>query len=137
MSDHSPSTLDLKDLENGDFGVAWGGVSSLQLGLSLIWSEARKRGIPLERVVEWMSARPAKLARLQRKGQLALGYDADFSVFAADDTFVVDVNKLHHKNPISPYAGKALSGIVRTTYLRGEALDLEKPTGRLLRRGAA
>ncbi|KRF08793.1 allantoinase [Arthrobacter sp. Soil782] len=137
VSDHSPSTLDLKDLENGDFGVAWGGVSSLQLGLSLIWSEARKRGIPLERVVEWMSARPAKLARLQRKGQLALGYDADFSVFAADDTFVVDVNKLHHKNPISPYAGKALSGIVRTTYLRGEVLDLEKPTGRLLRRGAA
>ena len=33
VSDHSPSTLDLKDLENGDFAVAWGGVSSLQLGL--------------------------------------------------------------------------------------------------------
>lgn len=137
VSDHSPSTLDLKDLENGDFGVAWGGVSSLQLGLSLIWSEARKRDIPLEQVVEWMSARPAALARLQRKGQLALGYDADFSVFAADDTFVVDVAKLHHKNPISPYAGKALSGVVRSTYLRGEVLDLEKPMGRLIRRGAA
>ncbi|WP_028278940.1 allantoinase AllB [Arthrobacter sp. H5] len=137
VSDHSPSTLDLKDLENGDFGVAWGGVSSLQLGLSLIWSEARKRDIPLEQVVEWMSARPAALARLQRKGQLALGYDADFSIFAADDTFVVDVAKLHHKNPISPYAGKALSGVVRSTYLRGEVLDLEKPTGRLIRRGAA
>ena len=137
VSDHSPSTLDLKDLENGDFGVAWGGVSSLQLGLSLIWSEARKRNIPLEQVVEWMSARPAAIARLQRKGQLAIGYDADFSVFAPDDTFVVDVHKLHHKNPISPYAGKALSGVVRSTYLRGEVLDLEKPTGRLLRRGAA
>ena len=137
VSDHSPSTLDLKDLENGDFGVAWGGVSSLQLGLSLIWSEARKRGLPLEQVVEWMSARPAAIARLQRKGQLALGYDADFSVFAPDETFVVDVHKLHHKNPISPYAGKALSGVVRSTYLRGEVLDLEKPTGRLLRRGAA
>ncbi|MFI7494914.1 allantoinase AllB, partial [Kocuria sp. M4R2S49] len=43
VSDHSPSTLDLKDLDNGDFGVAWGGVSSLQLGLSLIWTEARRR----------------------------------------------------------------------------------------------
>ncbi len=137
VSDHSPSTLDLKDLENGDFGVAWGGVSSLQLGLSLIWSEARQRGISLEQVVEWMSARPAKLARLQRKGALALGFDADFSVFAPDESFVVDVQKLHHKNPISPYAGKALAGVVRSTYLRGKLLDLEEPTGRLIRRGAA
>ena len=54
-SDHSPSTLDLKDLEHGDFGVAWGGVSSLQLGLSVIWTEARRRGIPLTQVVEWMA----------------------------------------------------------------------------------
>ena len=43
-SDHSPSTLELKDLENGDFGVAWGGIASVQLGLSLVWTEARRRG---------------------------------------------------------------------------------------------
>ncbi len=73
VSDHSPSTLDLKDLENGDFAVAWGGVSSLQLGLSLIWTEARHRGIPLEQVVSWMAEKPAALARLSTKGQLALG----------------------------------------------------------------
>jgi len=56
VSDHSPSTLDLKDLENGDFAVAWGGVSSLQLGLSLIWTEARHRGIPLtlEAIVKYV-----------------------------------------------------------------------------------
>ncbi|HSO16130.1 MAG TPA: allantoinase AllB, partial [Arthrobacter sp.] len=80
VSDHSPSTLDLKDLENGDFAVAWGGVSSLQLGLPLIWTEARQRGIPLEQVVSWMAGKPAALARLSGKGQLALGYDADFSI---------------------------------------------------------
>ena len=45
VSDHSPSTIDLKDVENGDFGVAWGGVAiGLQLGLPLIWSEAKQRG---------------------------------------------------------------------------------------------
>jgi allantoinase len=137
VSDHSPSTLDLKDLENGDFGVAWGGISSLQLGLSLIWTEARHRGIPLTQVVEWMSKRPAELARLTRKGQLALGYDADFSVFAADDAFVVDVAKLHHKNPISPYAGKPLAGVVRRTFLRGSEIDSTTPAGRLIRRGTA
>jgi allantoinase len=135
VSDHSPSTLDLKDLENGDFAVAWGGVSSLQLGLSLIWTEARHRGIPLEQVVSWMAEKPAALARLSNKGQLALGYDADFAVFAPDEAYVVDVSKLKHKNPITPYDGKALSGVVRQTYLRGTLVDGRTPTGKLIRRG--
>ncbi|CAN7152398.1 MULTISPECIES: allantoinase AllB [Pseudarthrobacter] len=135
VSDHSPSTLDLKDLENGDFAVAWGGVSSLQLGLSLIWTEARHRGIPLEQVVSWMGEKPAALARLSTKGQLALGYDADFAVFAPDEAFVVDVSKLKHKNPITPYDGKALSGVVRKTFLRGAVVDGQTPTGKLIRRG--
>ncbi len=135
VSDHSPSTLDLKDLDNGDFGVAWGGVSSLQLGLSLIWTEARRRGIGLERVVEWMSTKPARRAGLRSKGKLALGYDADLVVFAPDDAFVVDAGKLHHRNPITPYQGRALSGKVRMTCLRGTAVDLDSPQGRLIRRG--
>ncbi|WP_353112956.1 allantoinase AllB [Microbacterium sp.] len=135
VSDHSPSTIDLKDLDNGDFGVAWGGVSSLQLGLSLIWTEARQRGLPLETVVTWMSERPAQFAGLTGKGRIAPGYDADFSVFAADDAFVVDVTKLHHKNRLTPYQGRALAGVVRRTYLHGEVVDGETPKGRLLRRG--
>lgn len=135
VSDHSPSTLDLKDLDNGDFAVAWGGVASLQLGLSLIWTEARQRGLTLETVVSWMSERPAQFAGLTGKGRIAPGYDADFSVFAADDAYVVDVTKLHHKNPLTPYHGKPLAGVVRKTWLHGEVIDFEAPRGRLLRRG--
>ena len=135
VSDHSPSTLDLKDLENGDFAVAWGGVSSLQLGLSLIWTEARHRGIPLEQVLSWMAAKPAQLAGLGNKGQLAPGYDADLAVFAPDEAYVVDVSKLKHKNPITPYDDKALSGVVRQTYLRGTLIDGRTPTDKLISRG--
>ncbi len=135
VSDHSPSTLDLKDLEHGDFAVAWGGVSSLQLGLSLIWTEARRRGITLEQVVSWMAAKPAALARLTTKGQLAPGCDADFAIFAPDEAYVVDVAKLQHKNPITPYDGRALSGVVRKTYLRGRPINHHTPHGALLRRG--
>ena len=137
VSDHSPSTLDLKDLENGDFGVAWGGVASLQLGLPIIWTEARRRGIPLERVVEWMGSKPAELARLQRKGTLAPGYDADLAIFAADQAFVVDADKLYHKNHITPYQGKPLSGVVRRTFVRGAEVDFNEPKGQLIRRGTA
>ncbi|WP_159803018.1 allantoinase AllB [Arthrobacter zhaoguopingii] len=135
VTDHSPSTPDLKDPENGDFDVAWGGVSSLQLGLPLAWTEARKRGIPLERVVGWMAQAPAALAGLSRKGRLAVGCDADLVVFAAEESFTVDVNTLHHRNPVSPYSGKRLTGVVRRTYLRGTEVDGLIPVGRLLRRG--
>ena len=137
VSDHSPSTLDLKDLENGDFAVAWGGVSSLQLGLAIIWTEARRRGFTLAQVIHWMSTAPAQLAGLTRKGRLALGYYADLSVFAADEAFVVEVSKLHHRNPITPYQGRALSGVVRRTFLRGSEVDNVVPTGTLIRRGEA
>ena len=135
VSDHSPSTIDLKDVENGDFGVAWGGVASLQLGLPLIWSEAKQRGIELEQVVNWMSTKPAELAGLKNKGSIALGNDADFAVFAPEEAFVVDVNKLHHKNPISPYQGKTLAGVVRTSIVGGQDVDFASPKGKLIRRG--
>ncbi|WP_245933412.1 allantoinase AllB [Arthrobacter livingstonensis] len=133
VSDHSPSTLDLKDLANGDFAVAWGGVSSLQLGLPLIWTEARKRGIPLEKVVGWMSSAPADLVGLSGKGRLAVGADADFSIFAADEAQVVDATQLLHKNAITPYDGASLTGVVRRTFLAGAEIDGVTPTGRLLR----
>ncbi|MCX2755539.1 allantoinase AllB [Gordonia sp. 4N] len=135
VSDHSPSTVDLKDPENGDFGVAWGGVASLQLGLSLIWSEAKKRGIDLPQVIEWMASKPADLAGLPTKGRIALGCDADFAIFEPDSAQIVDVNRLHHKNPVSPYDGRALAGVVRGTWVRGQKVDFETARGRMLRRG--
>ncbi|WP_426736023.1 allantoinase AllB [Glutamicibacter sp. 2E12] len=134
VSDHSPSTIDLKDVENGDFGVAWGGVASLQLGLPLIWSEAKKRGLKLEQVVQWMGVNPSKLAGLGAKGSIEVGKDADFAVFAPEDTFEVDVQKLHHKNPISPYQGKTLNGVVRRSIIAGTDVDFQNPTGQLIRR---
>ncbi len=135
VSDHSPSTPDLKDPEHGDFGVAWGGVSSLQLSLPVVWTEARTRGIPLESVVGWMSCRPADLAGLTRKGRLEVGADADFSVFAPEDSFVVDPERLQHRNPVTPYAGRELTGVVRRTFLRGaEVSPSAAPVGKLLRR---
>ncbi|QIK49121.1 allantoinase AllB [Gordonia hongkongensis] len=135
VSDHSPSTVDLKDPENGDFGVAWGGVASLQLGLSLIWSEAKKRGIDLPQVIEWMASKPADLAGLPTKGRIALGCDADFAVFEPESAQIVDVNRLHHKNPVSPYDGRALAGVVKGTWVRGQKVDFETARGRMLRRG--
>ncbi|TDD24658.1 allantoinase AllB [Kribbella turkmenica] len=132
VSDHSPSTADLKRLDTGDFGVAWGGIASLQLGLPAVWTEARKRGFTLPDVARWMCQAPG----VPGKGRIEAGYDADFSMFAPEDTFVVDAGTLHHKNAITPYDGRTLDGVVRSTWLRGEPVDIAAaPRGRLLTRG--
>jgi allantoinase len=137
VSDHSPCTAALKRLDIGDFGAAWGGIASLQLGLPAVWTQARRRGHALPAVVRWMAQRPAEIAGLRRKGRIALGYDADFCVFAPDEAFVVDVRTLRHRNPVSPYDGRVLAGVVRQTWLRGHELVDGQPSGVLLRRGTA
>ena len=90
VSDHSPCTIELKRLDSSDLSVAWGGISSLQLGLPAVRTEARQRGHTLVDFVRWMAERPALIAGLQHKGQIERGYHADFAVFAPDDAFVVD-----------------------------------------------
>ncbi|MEE4494891.1 allantoinase AllB [Streptomyces sp. BE230] len=132
VSDHSPCTTDLK---TPDFASAWGGISSLQLGLPAIWTEARRRGHSLDDVARWMSAAPAALAGLTAKGAIEAGRDADFAVLAPDATFTVDPAELFHRNQVTAYAGRTLQGVVRSTWLRGVriAVDgtLAEPTGRL------
>jgi allantoinase len=136
VSDHSPCTAELKRLDAGDFALAWGGVSSLQVGLPAVWTGARARGRTLVDVVRWMAEGPARLAGMRTKGRLAVGCDADFSVFAPDQAFVVDPARLHHRNPVTPYAGRQLDGVVRRTWLRGRPVG-EDPRGRFLVRGEA
>jgi allantoinase len=142
VSDHSPCPPELKALDSGDFGAAWGGIASLQLGLSAVWTVARRRGRTLDEIARWMSTAPARLAGLPGKGALAVGRDADLVAFDPDEAYTVDPARLLHRHQITPYAGRTLTGRVRQTWLRGTALlDPDrgapdgKPVGRLLNRG--
>ena len=137
VSDHSPSTPAMKELDSGDFGRAWGGISSLQLALPLVWTSAQARGFALSDVMRWMASGPAHLASLSRKGHIAAGFDADLSVFAPDEEFVVDPALLHHRHSVTPYAGRRLKGVIRHTLLRGQWIDQARPMGRLLNRAVA
>jgi len=136
VTDHSPSTAALKRLDVGDFGLAWGGIAGLQVGLSAVWTQARQRGIGLTQVIRWMAEHPADLVGLGTKGRIAVGADADLCVFAPNAEFTVAAGDLHHRNPISAYHGAHLTGKVRATWLRGVRTGAE-PTGILLRRGEA
>jgi allantoinase len=128
VSDHSPSTAELKV---PDFAAAWGGIASLQLGLTAVWTEAARRGHGLGEVVRWMSANPAALAAIPGKGGIKAGSDADLVAFDPAADTLVDAARLHHKNPVTPYHGRTLKGAVLTTWLRGRPVD-GRPHGRLL-----
>jgi allantoinase len=131
-SDHSPCAPEMKHLDSGDFGAAWAGISSLQLALPVVWTQARNRGLPLSAVVRWMAEHPARLAGLAHKGRISVGCDADFSVFAPDEQFTVDASRLYHRHPVTPYRGQRLSGVVRAAFVRGQLADPRFPRGGFL-----
>jgi allantoinase len=136
VSDHSPCTVAAKQLESGDFGAAWGGIASVQLGLPVVWTEARQRGVPLATLAHWMATAPAALTGLRDRGSIDTGLRADLCVLAPDETFVVDVANLKHRNPITPYAGRTLYGVVEQTWLAGQRLIGERG-GRLVAAGGS
>lgn len=117
-SDHSPCTYDLKAKI---FSDAWGGIASLQVSLPVVWTKAKKRGIGLNKISEWMSESTSKLVSLEKsKGKIEVGRYADFVVLNPDEKFIVEPDSLHHKNKISAYHHEELYGVVKATYVRGE-----------------
>jgi allantoinase len=140
-TDHSPCPPEMKRVEAGDFGDAWGGISSLQLALPAVWTQARERGFTVADLTEWMCAAPARLAGLEgRKGMISPGYDADLVVWDPEASFEVKPERLHHRHKLTPYSGRTLHGVVQQTLLRGETVykngDLVgQPAGRILTRG--
>jgi len=121
-SDHSPCPPAMKE-SHGDFFAAWGGIASLQISLPAVWSGARSRGVVVERVSNWMSTVPARLAGFARsKGKLAAGYDADITVWDPEASFTVDPSALRHRHALTPYSGLTLYGKVLVTYVAGECV---------------
>lgn len=155
VSDHSPCTPNLKllpahiaggdrantDVATGDFFAAWGGVSSVGLGLSILWTAGQTRGITVEHVVQWCCSNTARQVGLeQQKGDLGVGFDGDVVVFDDEGIFEVEEETMLFKNRCSAYQGMKLKGLVRETWLRGvKVWDRERgfeedacPVGKLL-----
>jgi allantoinase len=120
VSDHSPCTPPLKKPETGDFLGAWGGISGLQFGLSVLWTLGRDRGHDAARLFDWNARGPARLAGLgDRKGRLARGFDADIVIWDDSATFTIEPAVIRHRHKVTPYAGRTFAGEVQQTWVRG------------------
>jgi len=127
VTDHSPCPLEMKrgldQCGGGRFDLAWGGIASLSVALPVIWTECHARGFTLDNLARWMSAAPAALAGIgDQAGAILAGRDANFVVFDPEASFMVTKDVLHYRHLVSPYLGESLQGVVRATYLRGEAV---------------
>jgi allantoinase len=143
VSDHSQCPPNMKLRESGDFLKAWGGISSLQLRLPIMWTAARARGLGLDRLAEWLCTAPARLAGLgHRKGAIRPGCDADLVIWNPEAMFQVDGMALHHRHKLTPYEGAELHGVIDATFLRGRMIYRSgcfggDPSGETLLRGRA
>ncbi|MCF6288831.1 MAG: allantoinase AllB [Proteobacteria bacterium] len=140
VSDHSPCTPALKRLEESNLWEAWGGISSLQFGLSLIWTALIKRNLGIAELVSWMCEKPTKLVGLEhKKGKIQSGYQADFVIWNPHASQIIDKNKILHKNKLSAYEHHEVFGVVEQTILAGNMIFKKnsdnfkhQPTGQAL-----
>ncbi len=140
VTDHSPSTPDLKKIESGNLKEAWGGISSIQFSLPALWTKARKRGLSLRDISMIMSTKIASFIGFgNRKGEIRKGFDADLVAWDPEQRFKVEEHDVHFKHKISPYIGEYLDGVVKKTYVGGKKVFEEGkiiggPEGKILLR---
>lgn len=122
-SDHSPCPPEMKHLDSGDLFRAWGGIASLQMLLSATWTAGKPFAVQPKELFDWLSANPAKLiGQEHRKGQIAVGYDADLVIWDPDAEQTVEAAALQHRHPVTPYEGHSLRGKVLQTLVAGQVV---------------
>ncbi|NYF24845.1 allantoinase [Sporosarcina sp. JAI121] len=134
-SDHSPAPASMKEVENGDYFTAWGGISGAQSTLNVMLTEGHfNRKLPLETVVALTATNPAKLFGLYpQKGTIAVESDADLTIVDLKVSFVLEGEDLFYRHKHSPYVGKKFQGKVNVTIVNGNIIfengnitDMEK-----------
>jgi allantoinase len=126
VSDHSPSTLDLK--QGDDFTTLWGGISGCQSTRQLLLGA----GMEPSRLAAVTGANIAQRFSLRGKGDIAPGFDADLWVVDLSEEDVVRREDLLYRNKFSAHEGRKIRGRTVRTLVRGR--DPAPGVGKFLRR---
>jgi allantoinase len=121
VTDHSPATPELKEIDSGNLKKAWGGISSVQFSLPIVWTAGKKRNLNLEQLAKLMSENVAKFIGFdKRKGKIKEGYDADLVIWNPEEKFTVEKTKIEFKHKVTPYLNEELFGVVKKTFISGK-----------------
>ena len=121
-TDHSPAPPDIKEIHSGDLTKAWGGIAGLQFLLPVSWTSLKDL-LSLAEFIPLLTSKPAHFLHLQdRKGKIAVGFDADLTIWDPGERFEVKEDQIHHRHKIGPYTGEQLFGSVKQTIVNGEVV---------------
>ena len=122
VSDHACCATEAKVAAEhpDDIWLAKSGFGGTEYLLSGVFSEGRRRGLPLHRIAELCSWNPAQRYGLLNKGDVAPGYDADLALLDPDQSFTVRAADSPSAQGYTPFEGRELTGKVAATFLRGE-----------------
>ena len=115
-SDHAPHTQEEKA---GEYPNTPSGMPGVQTIVPLMLHHVLEGRMPLGRLVDMMASGPQRLFGLVRKGRIAAGYDADFTIVDLKGRFTIREDWLQSRCGWSPYTGMELKGRVVGTVLRG------------------
>lgn len=121
-SGHTPASLNRK---NTEFGKAAFGISSLETAFSICRTYLDEDDFSIYDLADILSLKPAQILKLENKGQLKVGKDADIIIVDADEEIVVDGSKFASKAKYSPYNNQKLKGKVLKTIVAGNIIDFE------------
>ncbi|MGH2585997.1 MAG: dihydroorotase, partial [Dehalococcoidia bacterium] len=129
-SDHSPHPPELKEpgwqniFYNDEGAPIPFGAPSAETIVPLMYGEGVvKRGLPAWWLARVMAENPARMFGLYpRKGVIAIGSDADFTVIDPGAATAVAAGRMHSRTGYTPYEGWTLSGAVALTMVRGRVV---------------
>lgn len=121
-SDHSPHSRETKAPGDRDIFEAWYGAPGVQTLLPVMWDAFRRRGLPLPLLARVMSAEPARIFGLERKGAIAPGLDADLVIVDPNREVALRSEDQIGRSGYTLYDGRRLRGWPVTTLRRGEVL---------------
>jgi allantoinase len=144
VSDHACCAEEVKGAGHGrgDIWLAKAGFGGTEYLLAGVFSEGRRRGLPLHRIAELLALNPARRYGLLSKGDIAVGLDADLALLDPDREIVVRAAESASAQGYTPFEGQRLTGQATTTFLRGEVVYedgtvIGAPRGQYQRRGRA
>ena len=115
-SDHAPHTLEEKAKA---YPASPSGMTGVQTLVPIMLDHVNAGRLTLERFVDLTSHGPNRIFGMARKGRIAVGYDADFTVVDMKRTETITNAQAGSRAGWTPYDGKHVTGWPVGTVIRG------------------